>query len=1053
MSLITSSIRFPVSVIVGVLIAVMGGFIALQRIPVQLTPEVDRPIITVNTIWPGASPEEIEKEIVEQQEEYLKSVEGVLEMTSESQDGYAAITMEFPVGTDITGAVVRVTNKLNEVPSYPENANRPIVSSSSRLEGAIAWFVIRSDAGVYVPEMQWLVEDLIKPRMERVEGVSSINLFGGLEQQVHVTVEPDVLAAWGIRFDDVARALAAENQDISAGDFSEGKRRYVVRTLSRFETLENVEQAVITSRGGVAVHIGDVAEVKLTYQKPGALVRSFGQPSIAFNAQRQVGANVLDVLEGLTGQMELLNREVMEPRGMRIYNVYRESVYINSAIDLVLSNLYLGGALAILTLFLFLRSRSAVLVVALAIPISVITTFLFMYVFGRTLNVISLAGMAFAVGMVVDSSIVVLENIYRHMQMGKSRLLAAADATREVWGALLASTVTTVAVFLPVMFVEERAGQLFKDIAIAISSAIAISLLVSITVIPSLSARILRVSGQQKSEEPGILSRLADRIANMVDFINRNGKRRLATILGIVAVSMSLTWLLLPAAEYLPQGNQNLVFGVILPPPGYNMNELVAAGELIESQMRPLWEAEGDGLDTLPGGGIENFFYVAFGSQAIVGLRARDPARVAELVPLTNRAIFSIPGAIGFASQTSLFGRGFAGSRSVRIDITGPDLEKVLSVAGRVFGQVGAVLPGANSRPIPGLDLGNPEVRVYPDRVRVSDMGLTSGEIGRAINILVDGAKVSEYFHEGREIDLILKGADERTQHTQDVAQLPLVTASGRVITIADVAEVHQRQGPVQINHIERQRTVSIETALPNDLPLEQAMTLLDEGVVAPMRAEGLIGGLYDIHLSGSADDMTRLRAELATDFNIAIVLTFLLMAALFQSFTYPLVVMVTVPLATFGGVLGLNIVRLFDTGQQLDILTMLGFVILVGTVINNAILIVYHAIHLMREGQDAREAVTESVRIRVRPIFMSTGTSALGMLPLIVMPGAGSELYRGLGAVVVGGLLLSTVITLFMTPLVFSYALEVVARIRGMLGLRNPVLAPEVRAEPESGS
>jgi HAE1 family hydrophobic/amphiphilic exporter-1 len=340
---------------------------------------------------------------------------------------------------------------------------------------------------------------------------------------------------------------------------------------------------------------------------------------------------------------------------------------------------------------------------------------------------------------------------------------------------------------------------------------------------------------------------------------------------------------------------------------------------------------------------------------------------------------------------------------------------------------------------------------VYPDRFRAADVGMTSAEIGRAINVLVDGAKVSEYFYQGREIDLILKGTDERARQTQDVALLPMATASGRIITVADVATVEQRQGPVQINHIERQRTVSIETALGDDLPLELAMALLEEKIVAPLRKEGLIGGLYDVNLSGTADDLTRLRAELATDFNIAIVLTFLLMAALFQSFTYPLVVILTVPLATFGGVLGLNVVRLFDSGQQLDILTMLGFVILVGTVINNAILIVYHAIGLMRDGEDARKAVTESVRIRVRPIFMSTGTSALGMLPLIVMPGAGSELYRGLGAVVVGGLLLSTVITLFLTPLVFSYALEVVGRMRSMLGMREQLLAPDVHTESES--
>ncbi len=1053
MSLISSSIRFPITVIVGVLIAVIGGMLALNRVPIQLTPEVERPIIAVATTWVGASPEEIEKEIIEQQEEYLKSVEGLLEMRSESQDSRGTITLEFPAGTDLTGAVVKVTNKLNEVPSYPTTADRPVVTTSSQLEGAIAWFVVRPlDDSVYIPHQRTLVEEIVKPRLERVEGVSSVNVFGGLEEEVHVEFDPDLLASSGITIDQLAQALRSDNRDISAGDFGEGKRRYVVRTISRYETTEAVAQTVVAVRGGTPIRVGDIARVELTHEKPTVMVRHKGIPSVAFNAQRQVGSNVIAVIDGLLEQLDVINDEVMRPQGMEIENVYRETVYINSAIDLVLSNIYLGGFLAILALFIFLRSPSAVLVIALAIPISIVTTFLAMSIFGRTINVISLAGMAFAVGMVVDSSIVVLENIYRHMQMGKSRWDAARDGTSEVWGALLSSTVTTVAVFLPILFVEEQAGQLFKDIAIAISSAIVIALIVSITVIPTLSSRILKVSSKVSGDanRDTFLGRLAERIAAFVDYINAKGYRRLGTILGIIVVSMGLTVLLLPPAEYLPSGNRNLVFASMIPPPGYNLDEMIKAGQQIEDQIRPLWETEGEAADTLPGGGVDNFFLVALRNQAFFGLRGRDPERGGELVPVANRALFSIPGAIGFASQSSLFGRGFAGSRSVRIDVSGPELPHILQVAQRVFGQVSEVVPGSNSRPIPGLDLGNPEVRVYPDRVRAADMGMDASIIGRSVNALVDGAIVSEYFHNGREIDLLIKGRDDWSQHTQDIALLPIATGRGRVVTIGDVADIRLDQGPVQINHVERQRTVSIETVLPDGIALEEAVARIENEVVQPLRDEGLVGGLYDINLSGTADDLTRLRSELFTDFNIAVVLTYLLLAALFQSFTYPLVIMLTVPLATFGGVLGLNIVQLFDSAQQLDVLTMLGFVILVGTVINNSILIVYQAINLMRDGWNPRSAVKESVRVRVRPILMSTGTSTFGMLPLIIMPGAGSELYRGLGSVVVGGLVVSTVISLVLTPLVFSYAIELVLKVRSMFGLKEKAVstAPSLESE-----
>jgi HAE1 family hydrophobic/amphiphilic exporter-1 len=1053
LKVIEASIRFPVTVVVGVLIAIMAGLIALTFVPIQLSPDVDRPVINVTTVWPGASPEEIEKEIIEEQEEYLKSVEGVLEMNSESQDGRGTITLEFAAGTDITGATVKVSNKLDEVRDYPDDAERPIVSSSGQFDKAIGWFIVNAlDTTIYVPHQERLIEDLVVPRLERVNGVSKVNVFGGLEEELHVTFDPEYLASSGITINQLMAALRAENRDISGGDFGEGKRRYVVRTVSRFESIEDVKETVVAVRAGVPIRVKDVAQVELGYEKPRALVRQMGQPSIAMNVQRQIGANVLEVTDGLMKQVDIVNAEVLHPIGLNLENVYRETVYINSAVDLVFNNIFLGGFLAILVLFLFLRSPSSILVIAVSIPISIVTAFFVMFAFGRTINVISLAGMAFAVGMVVDAAIVVLENIYRHLQMGKPRWQAAADGAREVWGAIFASTVTTVAVFLPVMFVQERAGQLFRDIAIAIASAILVSLIVSITVIPSLSSRILKVSSGMQNQDPRqtVLGRFAARVAALVDYVNRSGRRRLGTILGIIIVSMGLTWLLLPETEYLPNGNQNLVIGFMLPPPGYNIDEMVRVGQNIENRLRPYWNVDESRSEDVPGGGIENFFYVAFSGQAFMGMRAHEDARVKELLPVANGVLQSVPGAIGFASQTSLFERGFAGTRSVKVDVTGPELATILQIAGRVFGQMSEVVPGSNSRPIPGLDLGNPEVRVYPDRVRAADAGFSASDIGTAVNVLVDGMDVSDYRYQGNEIDLILRGRGDLTRHTQNVEELPLATPGGRVITLGDIATIKQRQGPVQINHVERQRAVSIETVLPDDIALEEAIARIENQIVRPLRQEGQIGGLYDISISGTADDLSKLRGELQNDFHIAIILTYLLLAALFQSFVYPLVILLTVPLATFGGVLGLRTVQIFDPTQQLDVLTMLGFVILVGTVINNSILIVYHALQRMREGDTPREAVKESVRVRVRPIFMSTATSALGMLPLVIMPGAGSELYRGLGSVVVGGLSLSAVITLILTPLVFSYAVEGVVKVRSLFGMKETAVKPERELEPK---
>ena len=1047
MKLVDASIRYPVTVVVGVLIAFFGGLLSLTRVPIQLTPDIAVPIITVTTTWLGGSPEEVEKEIVEEQEELLKSVEGVLEMASESRDSVGTIFLKFDAGTDMNDASLRVSNKLNEVLSYPENADRPVITTVNRFDRSITWYVIRSteppDAGgVYVPHLETLFDDVIKPRFERVEGVASVNFFGGLPRELHVVFDPDLLASTGISIPALAAALQAQSRDISGGDFGEGKRRYVVRTMGRYRSPEDVAETVIEVRGGVPIRVGDVAEVELAYQKPRALVRFAGEPAIAFNVQRQIGGNVLEIMAAIDLAEKEVQAEILGPRGMTIENAYRESVYIEDSIDRVMSNIYLGAFLAIVILFLFLRSPSSLLIVALSIPISVVTSFFALDALGRTINVISLAGMAFAVGMVVDNAIVVLENIYRHLQMGKRRRQAAADGTTEVWGAVFASTITTVAVFLPLLFIQERAAQLFRDIALAISASIVISMVVAMTVIPSAAARVLKTAAQHKGkghegeDRETFLARLATRISNLVEWINAGHLRRLVVTAAIVGLAVGATWLLLPSAEYLPNGNQNFIFGFLLPPPGYNMEEMSRVSETIEAKLAPYWSASDADAVSMPGGGLRNFWFAMLPEMSFFGVEARDPERIPEVLPVLNGALGEVPGAIGFAAQQSLFQDGsVGGTRSVRIDITGPELETILSIAGRVFREVGAKLPGSSSRPIPGLDLGNPEVRIYPDRVRMTGAGLNAADVGRTVSSLVDGLKVAEYFDDGREIDLLIKGRDGWSQTTQSVERLPLTTPGGEIITLGDIARVEQRQGPVQINHMERRRAVSIETVLPDDLALEQAIESIESEILAPLRDEGLIGGLYDIHLSGAADDLSRLRGALARNFLLVVLLTFLLLAALFQSFLYPIVILLTVPLATFGGVLGLRLVQLFVPGQQMDILTMLGFVILVGTVINNSILIVYQSLRQTAEGMDVQHAVRESVRVRVRPILMSTMTSSLGMLPLVVMPGAGSELYRGLGSVVVGGLVVSTGITLVLTPLVFTFAYEMRAARARRLG------------------
>jgi HAE1 family hydrophobic/amphiphilic exporter-1 len=1029
MKLADTSIKYPVTVIVGVIFLVLFGVLSLLRIPVQLTPDVTRPQITVTTRWPGASPQEIEREIVERQEEYLKSVEGLTRLTSESRDALGQITLEFAVGTDIDTALLKVSTKLDQVPSYPDDADRPVIVSASENARPIAWMVFRPlhEDAPPIETLRNFVEDFIQPRLERIPGVAKVNVYGGREEEMQVIFDEVAVAARQVTITEIARALSAGNRNISAGDFDEGKRRYIARTVGEYLNPEDAEKVVIKYLGNAPVNIRDVAQIRYGYKKRNNVVRNRGLETLAVNAIRQSGTNVLQVMAGLKTAIADVNESILADRGLFLQQVYDETEYINSAIRLVRQNLFIGGILAIAVLLVFLRSFAPTLIIALAIPISITGTFMMMVLFGRTINVISLAGCAFAVGMVVDNSIVVLENIYRHSQMGEPKGHAASFGTNEVWGAVLASTLTTIAVFLPVIFVEEEAGQLFRDIAIAISFAVLLSMVISVTVIPSLASRIIRT---KRIDGTGqfFLTRLAGSFTNgvaaFVYWLCARVSSRLAVVGVLTVLALGMAWFLAPKTEYLPEGNRNLVFGIMIPPPGYSMAEFMSVGEKIERELQKYWEAKSD--TTPDGPALANFFYVAFGQRVFMGAVARDPLRAKEVVPVMRGVLSKIPGMIAIVTQSSLFASSLGAGRSIDVDISGPDLEKLISIAQGIFGQIMGLIPGSQLRPIPSLDLGNPEIQIIPDRDRAVKVGLTAQEIGITVDALLDGIKVGEVRRFGNKIDLTLMGQPETIERIEDFEDLQINTPQGKRVTLASVADINLVAGPSQVNHIETARSVTIRVIPPKEMPLESAMDIIKTKVIAPLEKSGELKRPFSINLAGTADDLSRTRKALQGNFILALVITFLLMSALFGSFLYPFVIMFSVPLAAAGGFMGLFLINRFVSYQPLDVLTMLGFVILIGVVVNNAILIVHQALNFIRENDmPPREAIRESVRTRVRPIFMSAFTSVMGMLPLVLFPGAGSELYRGIGSVITGGLLISTIFTIFLVPSLFSLVLD----------------------------
>ncbi len=1042
MRIVDTAIKRPVTVTVGILLLILFGVISLFRIPIQLTPDVDKPEISIETVWKGASPVEVEREITEVQEEQLKNLDGLEEITSESEDGRSNISLLFEIGTEIDTALLRTSNKMEQVKQYPLDADKPLIKSGGRRETAIAWMILKARPG-YTGALYYeydFLDEHVKPALERIAGVASANIYGGRERELQVIFDVDALSARQVTVPELIRALSIENKNISAGDFDEGKRRYIARTVGEFERPEDVENVIIKRVAGIPVSVKDVATVSLGYSDPRVVVRHVGVPTMVMNAVREPGANVLVVMEKLKNTLAALNNGILKDHGIEIEQVYDETGYIYSAIDLVKKNILVGGTLAVVVLLAFLRSFSSTIIIALAIPVSIIGTFLVMTLMGRNINVVSLAGLSFAIGMVVDNSIVVFENIYRHREMGKNRIKAAFDGTSEVWGAVLASTLTTVAVFVPIVFVQEEAGQLFRDIAIAISSAVVLSLTISITGIPTLSAKILgKAHSNTADKRPGAVAETAQAfvsgITRFVYWMCGRVTARLAVAGGLIAVAVLFVVFLIPKTEYLPQGNRELLFGILLPPPGYNLEELTEIGKGVESDILPLIEKDGETNALIRERGIppvRNFFYVAVGQSVFMGIVSKVQERTRELLPIIYGTLRKIPGMIAIVQQSSLFSRGIGEGRSIEIEIKGPDLEKLINLGRQVFGMSMQALPGAQIRPIPGLDLGNPEMRVIPDRERMTRLGINTADLGTTVDALVDGTRASIYRLAGDEIDLVVKSGAGRLNRTQDLENLPIISPLGEKVTLAAVADVRLAQGPTQINHIDSQRAITIQVIPSERIALETAMDIIREKVVNPVKASGQLGGLYSLTMGGTADKLTRTREALIWNFVLAVVISYLLMAALFENFFYPLIILFSVPLAAAGGFVGLFLVNQFIAAQSLDIITMLGFIILVGTVVNNAILIVHQALNNIRDQHmTPRDAITESVRTRIRPVYMSTITTISGMLPLVLFPGAGSEFYRGLGSVVVGGLFISTVFTIFLIPALFSLAMDAGARLK----------------------
>lgn len=1029
MKLIETAVRWRHGTFVLFCLLALFGILSLLNLPMELQPGGDRPEISITTPYPGASPAEVENLVTRPIEERLEEVQGVQEMTSTSQAGRSNISLEFQWGNDIDERLVDVLNKLQQVESLPvevDESDVEVVSSSSR---PMMWTILVPKEGFVADDYHYrdLVDDVVVPRYRQVEGVGQFLISGGREREVEVVVDPQALADRNLTISDVVQTLRQNNRDIRGGPLVLGRREYRVRTVSRSTDIKQLEGLVLRRDAAGTVYLGDVANAQMGRKiQDRALVRD-GEPAVAIGIIRQVGGNVPEISRGIREAIaELEERFDQQGEGIRFDIPYDENDYIHLAISFVQGNLMVGAILASVILLLFLGSLRSVAVIAMTIPTTLISVFIVFAALGRSLNVISLAGLAFAVGMVVDNAIVVLENVFSHMQQGKSPVRAAIDGTQEVWSAMLGSTLTTVAVFAPIVLVTGEAGQLFFDIGIALSTAVLFSLLAALTLVPMLCGLFLNQAEAQQmllgDAYPGRnpLERAIARASATFRWFQGQleglllatvrwslGPRRVGRRLVVIAIPLTLllaSYPLLPAADYLPEGNRNLILWLAEPFPGTSIPEAV---RLAEGPSRFVSEQPGI---------IRTLYIHRPGFRSVGAFLAPEESTSKNLNALVNRlreASSNFPGYRFLVPiRVSIFrdpGKEF------EVQLIGPDLDRLNQLQQQV---------SQNLRALPGVQnvrsnfvLGAPELQVIPNRTRLAEVGLSEAELGTIVESALGGLRASEFVDGKRELDVTVELKDTVVNTPEELRHLAIYTNSDRQVQLTDVAEVVETTGPDTINHVGIERSVTLTVRVAREVPLGSLLEATEEQILQPLRATLPAG--FRAELAGSADVLAETLFQLGSAFVLSLLVTYLLLVALYRSFSYPAIVMVTVPMGMTGAVLSLVIANAIP-GEvvPLDMIAGLGFVILTGVVVNNAILLVDRTLQLQREeGQSLDEALERAVRDRLRPIFMSAGTSVLGMLPLALFPGQGAELYRGLGIALTGGLTLSTILTPTVVP------------------------------------
>ncbi len=1025
MNLAKFSIKRPITMLMIIAIVLVLGIISFSRLGIDLLPDFSLPVGVVITQYSGASSQEVESMITKPVEQTLATLSNVKNIISNSSEGSSMVMVEFNWGTDMDIAAQDMREKVDLIKGFlPSGSQAPMVVKFDPT--MMPMMQIALYGGDNIVQLKNIAEDTISDRLLRIEGVASVDILGGLERQITIEVDPDRLASYGLSMSQIASKLQTENINLPGGNVNQGKKRYTLRTEAEFKDVEEIENLPIPLPQGGSVLLKNIAKVEDTHKDISTITRYNDKPCISLSVQKQSGYNTVQVAKKVKAEMAKLQSEI--PIDIGYDAILDQSDYIEMSIDNVKNNAVMGGIIAVIVIYLFLQHLRSTLIIGISIPVSIIATFILIYFNNFTLNMLSLGGLALGVGMLVDNSIVVLDNIFSHRQAGEEPVTAAISGTNEVALAITASTLTTVAVFLPIVFVQGITAQLFNELALTVTFSLLSSLLVALTVVPLLSSKLMvqitdsGLSKEGSGKKKTFLVSLLNSFKTLYEKIEVKYSgflkwalchRKIIVVSSVALFIISIALVPLVGMEFFPRSDAGSISISIKLPYGTNLEQTDKFVTNVIEKLEQIPEI--DGILETTGSTMAMSIGGAFSESSEAGISIK-------LVPLSERNRTSEEIAENIRNLTAdmagaeinvqaLSGMGFSGGgllTPISIKVKGDDLEQLAEVSKQVADIV-KTIPGTREVES-SLEDGKPELVIKIDRDKATMYGLSSAQIAQIVNSTISGSTATKYKVGGDEIDVVIKADEGLIDDIYKIKNLLIPSASGALITLGDVAEVSKGIGPVTIARENQTREVTITGDV-----LGRDTGTVNREIRQKLNELHLPEG-YSTEMGGEQQQMAESFSDLALVFLLAVVLVYMVMASQFESLKQPFIVMFTVPLAIIGVIFALLLTR-----RTINMTSLMGVIILAGIVVNNAIVLIDFINQFRERGIPRNEAIIKAGPSRLRPILMTTLTTILGLVPLALGLGEGAELAAPMATSVIGGLTISTILTLVVIPVVYT--------------------------------